>query len=106
MSWLLFSHEDNPNEKIWFKTPALAAKAKGIPIFTPEKISTPEWLQAIADLRPDLIISVYYRNMINSKILALAPLWVRSICTARSFPSTAGVLRSIGLFFTANLELG
>ena len=24
----LFTHEDNPNEKIWFKTPAVAAKAR------------------------------------------------------------------------------
>jgi len=70
----LFTHEDNPNEKIWFKTPALAARAKGLPVFTPEKISTPEWLERIAALRPDLILSVYYRNMISPKILGLAPL--------------------------------
>jgi len=70
----LFTHEDNPNEKIWFKTPALAAREKGIPVFTPEKIGTPEWMERIAALRPDLILSVYYRNMIGTKILALAPL--------------------------------
>jgi methionyl-tRNA formyltransferase len=34
----LFTHEDNPNEKIWFKTPAVAARAHGIPIHTPEKL--------------------------------------------------------------------
>jgi methionyl-tRNA formyltransferase len=67
----LFSHEDNPNEKIWFKTPAVAAREKGIPIHTPEKVNTPEWIERIAVLRPDLILSVYYRNMISSKILAL-----------------------------------
>jgi methionyl-tRNA formyltransferase len=67
----LFTHEDNPNEKIWFKTPAVAAREKGIPIFTPEKVNTPEWIERIAALQPDLILSVYYRNMISSKILAL-----------------------------------
>jgi methionyl-tRNA formyltransferase len=67
----LFTHEDNPNEKIWFKTPAVAAREKGIPIHTPEKVNTPEWIQRVAALRPDLILSVYYRNMISSKILAL-----------------------------------
>lgn len=67
----LFTHEDNPHEKIWFKTPAVAARKKGIPIFTPEKINTPEWIEKIAALQPDLILSVYYRNMISSKILAL-----------------------------------
>lgn len=70
----LITHEDNPNEKIWFKTPAVAAKEKGVPIFTPEKVNTPEWIEKIATLKPDLILSVYYRNMISSKILHLAPL--------------------------------
>jgi methionyl-tRNA formyltransferase len=70
----LFTHEDNPNEKIWFKTPALAARAKGVPVFTPEKITTPEWLEQIAALKPDLILSAYYRNMISTKILGLARL--------------------------------
>lgn len=67
----LFTHEDNPNEKIWFKTPAVAAREKGIPIFTPEKVNTPEWIERITAMKPDLILSVYYRNMISSKILAL-----------------------------------
>lgn len=39
----LITHEDNPSEKIWFKTPAVAAKEKGIPVFTPESVNTPEW---------------------------------------------------------------
>lgn len=70
----LFTHEDNPNEKIWFKTPAGAAKEKGIPIFTPENVNTPEWREQIAALKPDLILSVYYRHMIGTKILGLPPL--------------------------------
>jgi len=70
----LFTHEDNPHEKIWFKTPALAAREKGVPVFTPEKITTPEWLERITALQPDLILSVYYRNMISEKILGLARL--------------------------------
>ena len=70
----LFTHEDNPHENIWFKTPAQSAQAKGIPVFTPEKINTPEWIEHIAALRPELIISVYYRHMISTKILELARL--------------------------------
>lgn len=70
----LITHEDNPNEKIWFKTPALAARQKNIPVFTPESVNTPEWREKIAALKPDLILSVYYRNMIGTKILDLAPL--------------------------------
>ena len=70
----LFTHEDNPAEKIWFKTPAAAARAKNIPIHTPEKLLQPEWLERITGLAPDLILSVYYRNMISGKILGLARL--------------------------------
>ena len=67
----LITHEDNPHEKIWFKTPAVAAREKGIPVFTPESVNTPEWIERIAALEPDLVLSVYYRNMISSRILAL-----------------------------------
>jgi methionyl-tRNA formyltransferase len=70
----LITHEDNPDEKIWFKTPAMAARSNGIPIHTPEKAGTPEWVERIAAMRPDLILSVYYRNMIGTRILGLAPL--------------------------------
>ncbi|HVZ65875.1 MAG TPA: formyltransferase [Lacunisphaera sp.] len=67
----LVTHEDQPGEKIWFKTPALAARAKGIPVHTPASVNTPEWRERLADWRPDLILSVYYRHMIGTKILAL-----------------------------------
>jgi methionyl-tRNA formyltransferase len=70
----LFTHEDNPNEKIWFKTPAMAARARGIPICTPQKIGTPEWMEEIVSLQPELILSVYYRNMISTRVLDLARL--------------------------------
>ena len=67
----LFTHEDNPHEKIWFKTPAAAARERGIPVFTPESVNTPEWRERIAGLKPDLILSVYYRHMIGTRILDL-----------------------------------
>jgi len=67
----LFTHEDNPHEKIWFKTPAVAARERGIEIFTPASVNSPEWIERIRALQPELILSVYYRNMISSKILEL-----------------------------------
>jgi methionyl-tRNA formyltransferase len=70
----LITHEDNPNEKIWFKTPAVAAREKNIPVFTPDSVNNPEWREKIAALKPDLILSVYYRHMIGTTILALPPL--------------------------------
>ena len=70
----LITHEDNPGEKIWFKTPAIAARERGVPVHAPLKVGTPEWVERIAGMRPDLILSVYYRNMISTKVLGLAPL--------------------------------
>ena len=70
----VITHEDNPAEKIWFRTPAVAAAKKGVPVYTPEKVGTPEWMEKIAAMQPDLILSVYYRNMIGMKVLNLAPL--------------------------------
>lgn len=70
----LITHADNPNEKIWFKTPAVAALEKGVPVFAPESVNNPEWREKIAALKPDLILSVYYRNMIGTKILDFPPL--------------------------------
>jgi methionyl-tRNA formyltransferase len=70
----LVTHEDSPGEKIWFKTPATLARARGIPVLTPATVNTPEWIERLEQLRPDLILSAYYRNMISPRILGLARL--------------------------------
>ncbi|MEY4940623.1 MAG: hypothetical protein RIQ93_2358 [Verrucomicrobiota bacterium] len=70
----LMTHRDNPNEKIWFKTPAVAAREKRVAVFTPETVNTPEWIDRIEALEPSLILSAYYRNMLSPEILALPPL--------------------------------
>lgn len=70
----LITHEDSPMEKVWFRTPASIARARGVPVFTPENVNAPEWVERIAALRPDLILSAYYRHMISGRILGLARL--------------------------------
>ncbi len=70
----LITHEDQAGENIWFKTPALVARASGIPVLTPDSVKSTEWVDKIRAMRPDLILSVYYRHMIPEAILALAPL--------------------------------
>ncbi|HTO03298.1 MAG TPA: formyltransferase [Opitutus sp.] len=67
----LITHEDNQHEKIWFHTPAATAREQGIPVYTPESVNTPEWRERLAAMQPDLILSVYYRHMIGTKILGL-----------------------------------
>ena len=70
----LITHEDSPGENIWFKTPAMAARECGIPVFTPASVNTREWSDRIAAMQPELILSVYYRQMISERILALPKL--------------------------------
>ena len=65
----VLTHEDHPNETIWFKSVAQLARAHGIPVYTPDDVNTPEWIEHIRELRPDIIFSFYYRNMICQAIL-------------------------------------
>jgi methionyl-tRNA formyltransferase len=67
----LFTHVDDPNEEVWFRNPAELAEQKGIPIYTPDNLKKPSWVAIISDMKPDVIFSFYYRNMIPVEILSL-----------------------------------
>jgi methionyl-tRNA formyltransferase len=68
----VFTHEDDPRERRWFPSVAERAKAAGIPVFTPAKLKTPEFLAGVAALEPELFISAYYRRILPPEILRLA----------------------------------
>lgn len=70
----LFTHADDPDENRWFRSVAALAQQHGIPVHTPASLNTPHWVEQLRALRPDLILSCYYRQMIGKDILALAPL--------------------------------
>lgn len=65
----IFTHEDNPNENVWFGSVKTIAKNLKIPVFFPENPNSPEWIQKIRQLKPDIIFSFYYRKMICEEIL-------------------------------------
>ena len=67
----LFTHEDDPGEEIWFKTPAILAKERGIPVYTPLTLKDPHWADLIKQANPDVIFSFYYRNLIPKAILEI-----------------------------------
>lgn len=67
----LVTHEDDPRETIWFKTPAQLARANGVPVFTLSDPNAPECVSRLAALQPDLILSVYYRQLLRAPLLAL-----------------------------------
>ncbi len=69
---LVITHQDDPNENVWFGSVAKLCADQNIPYLTPsanELIDLAPKLQAIA---PDYIFSFYYRHMIPAQILACA----------------------------------
>ncbi|MGS0742736.1 formyltransferase [Glaciimonas sp. GG7] len=69
---LVVSHEDNPQETIWFDSVAALCREHGIPVVTSVDQASPEMLATITALQPDFIFSFYYRNMLPGNVLALA----------------------------------
>lgn len=70
----VFTHEDAAQEKIWFPSVKKLAIEYKLPVFTEENLKTPAALQKIQALKPDLIFSFYYRNLIPAAVLNSAPL--------------------------------
>jgi len=68
----LFTHEDNPGEKIWWRSCAELARTRAIPVHTPERLDD-SWIERIAAMDPAVIYSLYYRNLLPEKVLRLAP---------------------------------
>jgi len=69
----VFTHEDNPNENVWFRSVKELARAHSIPTFTPQDINAPEWVECVRVFQPDILFSFYYRNMVCQEILDIPP---------------------------------
>jgi methionyl-tRNA formyltransferase len=69
----LFTHRDAPGEEIWWRSCAELAHAHSIPIHAPEVLDT-DWIARIAAMRPAVIYSFNYRNLLPDDVLRLAPL--------------------------------
>jgi methionyl-tRNA formyltransferase len=69
----VITHEDDPNEEIWFRSVRQLAQAHGIPVFAPDTVNTPEWVARMAAWQPDVLFSFYYRKILSRDVLALAP---------------------------------
>lgn len=67
----VFTHKDDPGETVWFHSVAELAASKGIPVFAPEDINHPLWVQKIQALEPDILFSFYYRKMLKRPILSI-----------------------------------
>ncbi|MCT6631926.1 formyltransferase family protein, partial [Staphylococcus aureus] len=64
---------DNPGEKAFYGSVARLAAERGIPVYAPDDVNHPLWVERIAQLSPDVFFSFYYRHLICDEILQLAP---------------------------------
>jgi UDP-4-amino-4-deoxy-L-arabinose formyltransferase/UDP-glucuronic acid dehydrogenase (UDP-4-keto-hexauronic acid decarboxylating) len=67
----VFTHADDPRENTWFDSAAETASAYEIPVFAPQDINHPMWVQRIRELSPDILFSFYYRKIVKSSILEI-----------------------------------
>jgi len=69
---LVLTHEDDPNENVWFGSVAKLCQEKNIPYIMPSASDLPGLIPKLEKLAPDYIFSFYYRHMIPPQILACA----------------------------------
>ncbi|MDE9534168.1 bifunctional UDP-4-amino-4-deoxy-L-arabinose formyltransferase/UDP-glucuronic acid oxidase ArnA [Xenorhabdus bovienii] len=68
----VFTHTDDPNENHFFSSVARIGADLGLPVFAPENVNHPLWIERIREMKPDVIFSFYYRNMLSQDLLSLA----------------------------------
>ncbi len=69
---LVVTHQDDPNENVWFGSVAKLCTEKNIPFITPSANELAGLIPKIQALAPDYIFSFYYRFMIPEQILVCA----------------------------------
>ncbi|MCL6373663.1 bifunctional UDP-4-amino-4-deoxy-L-arabinose formyltransferase/UDP-glucuronic acid oxidase ArnA [Pectobacterium atrosepticum] len=67
----VFTHSDTPGENHFYASVAKAAAEMDVPVFAPEDINHPLWVNRIRELAPDVIFSFYYRTLLIDDILQL-----------------------------------
>ena len=68
----IFTHPDTAGENTFFGSVARIAAEHGIPVYAPDDVNHPLWVERIRALAPDMIFSFYYRNLLCDEILGLA----------------------------------
>ena len=69
---LVVTHQDDPNENVWFGSVAKLCEDKKIPYITPNAKQLFDLIPRINQLSPDYLFSFYYRHMIPVELLACA----------------------------------
>ena len=71
---LLVTHEDDPEENIWFGSAAEIARAAGVPVVAPPDVNAPQLVARIREIAPDVFVSCYFRQVLGPELLAIPKL--------------------------------
>lgn len=69
----VFTHRDDPKENIWFRSVAVLAAAHNIPVFAPDNLNHPMWVDKLRSFKPDILFSFYYRTLVKKIVLDVFP---------------------------------
>lgn len=69
---LVYTHADDPNENVWWRSVAALARENRIEVET-VSINDPSQVERIRSLDPDYLFSVYYRTIVRDEVLSLFP---------------------------------
>ena len=69
----VFTYADASDETIWFSSVAELAARHDIPVYTPDDINHPLWLEKIREMQPEVLFSFYYRDILCPELLAIPP---------------------------------
>ncbi|GAB4471719.1 MAG: formyltransferase [Burkholderiaceae bacterium] len=69
---LVVTHEDRPDETIWFDSVADTARECELDVAAPADPNAPEFAARVQALAPDFIFSFYYRSMLGAPLLEAA----------------------------------
>jgi len=68
------THDDDPQEEIWFPSVAELGRAHGLSVYSPDNPNTAAFIGLMRALSPDLIFSFYYRRLLCDDLLAVSRL--------------------------------
>ncbi|MFZ5540926.1 MAG: formyltransferase, partial [Pseudomonadota bacterium] len=69
---LVVTHEDRPDETIWFDSVAATARECELDVAMPADPNAPGFVARVCSLAPDFVFSFYYRQMLGEPLLAAA----------------------------------
>ena len=68
---LVVTHDDDPQETLWFERVADVARTYALPTIAPADPNAADVVARIASCEPDFLFSFYYRKMLGAPLLAL-----------------------------------